>query len=357
MNTEILDAPTSQVAAYVPFYSELAKLEEDNTKLTFDYESKKGNAEARSHVYKLRQSKGALERTRKSEKSESLRIGKAIDSEAQALEARIEAMIKVHQDEIDKIEQREKDRITALQKRLSEITPGIVQFTSSDEVRKNIARVEAISIASGWEEFVEQAASTKEMVLARLAIELDSVIKREAEATELARLRAETVAREQADRDAAIVRAAEERVKAEAERKAQDTAVAQAKAIRDSEAKAAQEREAAARRELELRLAAEQAERRRVESEQRAEQDRKDAISRSEKQAADAVLAEKARVEAAARAKAAETAKREANRAHKAHINRAAMDALIAGGVPEDCAKQCITLIASGKVPSIAISY
>lgn len=57
---EIFDAALTQVTAYQPFYAELATLEEDNKKITFDYESKKGNAEARSHVYKLRQSKGAL---------------------------------------------------------------------------------------------------------------------------------------------------------------------------------------------------------------------------------------------------------------------------------------------------------
>ena len=68
MTTEILDAPKSAVAAYQPFYAQLAELETNNARLVFDYESKKGNKEARSHVNTLRLTKGALERVRKAEK-------------------------------------------------------------------------------------------------------------------------------------------------------------------------------------------------------------------------------------------------------------------------------------------------
>lgn len=372
---ELIDAQTTQVAAYQPFYAELAKLEQDNSALVFNYESPKGNKEARSHVHSLRKTKGALEKVRKEAKAESLRIGRAVDSEAQAIESRIEAMIAVHQAEIDKIEQREKDRVTALQKRLEAITPGIVAYDSSAAVRSDMDRVAAIEIGADWQEFMAQAATTKESVLARLAGELDAAVKREAEAVELARLRAETLAREQADRDAAIAKVAAEQAQREAEAKAAAAAEAARKAIEAERAEAQRkedaaalalkqereralaEQEAAALRESQLKIQAQQAEQRRIAAEQQAEQDRKDAIARAEKQAADAVKAEQERAAAAKRAEEAETAKRERNRAHKAAINRAALESLIAAGVPEDCAKQCITAIAQGKVENVSISY
>lgn len=372
---ELIDKQESVVAAYEPFYAELAKLESDNAALVFNYETPKGNKEARSHVFSLRKTKGALERVRKEAKAEALRIGRAVDSEANAIESRIEAMITVHQTEIDKIERREKDRVSALQARLAAITPGIVAYESSTAVRVDIARVVAVEIGSDWEEFMAQAATTKESVLARLAGELDAAIKREEEAAELARLRAETAAREQADRDAAIARSAAEKAQREAEEKAVAEAAKAAKAIADAKAEADRkeaaaalalkqereralaEQEAAALRESQLKIQAQQAEQRRIAAEQQAAQDRKDAIARAERQAADAVKAEQERAAAVKRAEDAETAKRERNRAHKAAINRAAMDSLIAAGVPEDCAKKCVTAIAQGKVEHVSISY
>lgn len=56
-------------------------------------------------------------------------------------------------------------------------------------------------------------------------------------------------------------------------------------------------------------------------------------------------------------AAAAEAARREEDMAHKAAINRAALDAFVQGGMPEDCAKQAIKLIAKGQIPNIRITY
>lgn len=354
---EIFDAALTQVTAYQPFYAELATLEEDNKKITFDYESKKGNAEARSHVYKLRQSKGALERTRKAEKAESLRIGKAIDSEAAALEIRIEAMIKVHQAKLDEIEQREADRVAAQKERVQWFGMMGADAVTSAELSQAIERIESEVIGDDYEEFKADALILKDTSLQALRTRRFDAIRKEEEAAELERLRAESKAREQADRDAAIAKAAEDRAKAEAAAEAQRVAAEQAKAIQDAENKAKAEREAGERRELELKLAAENAERRRVEQEQRAEQERKEAIARAEQQAAAAVEAEKQRVAAAQAAEAAEQAKRERNRAHKAKINSAALAAFVAGGMTEECAKLAVTLIASGKIPAVAIAY
>ena len=359
MSIELLDAPKTAVAQYVPFYAQLAELEDSNSKLTFDYESKKGNKEARSHVNTLRLTKGALERTRKEAKEDSLKIGRAIDSEAKEICVRIEAMITVHQQALDAIEKRDADRITAIQNRIGAIECAVpmLEMIGSEDLAAGIAELELVAIDDTFAEFAAVAAKAKDACLIRLRDHLVIVKAQEAEAAELARLRAEAAARAQKDHDDAIAKAAEERTKAAAEAQAKQSAEAAAQAIAAAENKAKAEREAGERRELELKLQAENAERRRVEQENAAAQEKIDAAARAERQAAEAVQREQERVAAAARAEAAELAKREASKAHKTKINRAALAALVEGGMTEECAKQCVTLIASGKVPAISINY
>lgn len=251
---------------------------------------------------------------------------------------------------------------------------------------ESIASVEAIHMGDHWEEFKADAAQTKESALTKLRAALAARQQYEAQQAELVRLRAEAEAQAQRERDAQIAREAEERARREAEQRAQAERDAAAK--REAEAKAA-----ADRRELELKLAAEQSERaaaqaarEKIESEQRAAQQKiddelrhKQAIAQAE---ADRVAAEqraeqerinsdRRQAEAAERARLAEIARanaaadeinrqaaaREADKAHKAKINRAALDAFIAGGMPVECAKQAVTLIAQRKIPAIAITY
>ncbi|MGI4717241.1 MAG: hypothetical protein ACRYGO_07450 [Janthinobacterium lividum] len=354
---EVLHREESAVAEYRPFYAQLSELEQKNATLVFDYESPKGNKEARSHINTLRLTKGALERTRKAAKEESLRIGRAIDAEAKEINARIEAMITVHQDAVDAIEQREKQRVAGLAERLANLRNTGASAIDAVDLSVAIADLEPVVIGADWEEFKPQALEAKDQVLQALRRRLAERVEFELREAELARLRAEAVERERLEREAALVRAAEDRARAEAARAAQE-----------AEARAAAEREAAARRELELKLAAESAERRRVEAEQRAEQERieaaaraereaKEAAERAERQAAEAVRREQDCVAAQKVAEAAEQARREKDKKHKAAINRAALAALVAGGLSEECAKQCVTLIASGKVPAVSIAY
>lgn len=382
---ELIDKVESAVAEYQPFYAQLAEMEVDNTKLVFDYESKKGNKEARSHVFKLRQTKGALETVRKQVKADILVKGRAIDSEKAEIEARINAMIQVHQVKLDEIEQREKDRIADIQSRIADIA-NVIDSRASVDLRERIAFIETVAIDGSLGELVADAARAKDASLTKYRAMLADAEQAEAQAAELARLRAEAAERERKEREEAIARAAVEKAQAEAAAKAERERQEAARQIAEAEARAKAEREAAARRELELKLAAEAAERRRVEAEQRAaqaakdaeqaakdaelraEQDRIESIARAERvakeaadraarEAAEAVQREKDRVAALKRAEEAEQAKREANKAHKAKINRAALAALVEGGLSEECAKQCVTLIAGGKVPAVSINY
>ena len=168
----------------------------------------------------------------------------------------------------------------------------------------------------------------------------------EAEQAELAQHRVEAAAREQRDREERIAREAAEQAQRAADAKAQ--AEREAVIRREQEAKAAAER-----RELELKLTAERAEREKAEAIQREQQAKAD----SERRAAEAVEAEKRRVAAQAAAEAAEVKRRERDKAHKTSINRAALEAFVAGGMTEECAKLAVTLIAKKTIPAISIAY
>ena len=157
----------------------------------------------------------------------------------------------------------------------------------------------------------------------------------------------------------------EERIKREAEEKAR----------READEAAKREIEAAAAREREALLAKELAERERIESEQRAEREKKEALAKAERERIaaeekaqrekeEAIQRERAAAEAREQARLAEEkrikdeeARRAADKEHRKTINNKALQDLIAAGVPEECAKLCITAIAKGNITAISINY
>jgi hypothetical protein len=227
-----------------------------------------------------------------------------------------------------------------------------------------IQDLDSTEIGEEWEEFEEEAHRAKASSLTMLRTALAKQEQIEAEQAELAWLRAEAEARAKADHEAAIAREAVERAQREAEKKAQAERDAAAKREQDLKDQAAAQERAAENQRLQLKLqteqaerAAEQAEASRVAAEQRAEQQRIDALARQERAVEQARLDELARQQAAAAELVRQEKLREADKAHKATINRAALAAFIAGGMPEACAKQAVMLIAQRKIPSVSISY
>ena len=249
------------------------------------------------------------------------------------------------------------------------------EVPTAAHVANVIADLEIVAIDDSWQEFLPEAAQAKDQVLARLRALLADRIKHEAELAEIAKFNAEKAIREQQERDAAIAKAAAEQAQRDAEAKAEaerNAAAAREQALKDQAAaqqraaeQAARDAEAAAENQrLQLRLQAEQAQRQAAETEanrlaaiQQAEQDRIAAEQRQAEAVERARLAEIARANAAADEIIRQQNAREADLEHKKSINRAALEAFMAGGMPEDCAKQAVTLIAQRKIPAVAISY
>jgi hypothetical protein len=238
-----------------------------------------------------------------------------------------------------------------------------------------ISDLELVALGDSWEEFLAEAAQAKDQALISLRSQLAQRQVEEAQQAELVRLRADAEARAKADHEAAIAREAAERAQREADERAAAERAAAAKREQDlldqaaahqrAAEQAARDAEAVAERQrLQLQLQAEQSERAaaqakadKIAAEQRAEQNRIDAEARQAKAVEQARLDELARQKAAADEILRQERLREADKAHKMKINRAALDAFVAGGMPEECAKQAVILIAQRKIPSVSISY
>ncbi|MFJ2336963.1 hypothetical protein ACIOMP_08880 [Pseudomonas protegens] len=326
---------------------------------TPDISTRKGRDAIASMAYKVARSKTALDEFGKKLVADLKEVPKKIDAERKRVRDTLEAWQEEVRRPLNEWQAAEDARVDRHNDGIESIK-ALARFEeppAASHITQVIADLEVLAIDDSWEEFLPEAVQAKDQTLIALRGLLVKRQKEEAEQAELIRLRAEAEAREQKEREERIAREAAERARLEAEQTAQ--AEREAVMRREQEAKAAAEH-----RELQLKLQAEQAERARaqaeadrVAAEQRAEQERKDAARRAEAAAEQARLEERRRADAAAAEIVRQQEARERDEAHRRSINRAALDAFIAEGMPEECAKQAITLIAQRKIPNIAISY
>lgn len=325
----------------------LAKIREEIDGFVPDVSTRKGRDAIASIAYKVARSKTALDNVGKELVAELKEVPKKIDAERKRMRDLLDGWQEEVRRPLTEWEEAEEARKAKHQAGIDQINLRLeCRDLDSAELKSNIAWLEGMAIGAEWEEFETEAARAKDKALSALRDALVVREKYEAEQAELERLRAEAAAREQKEREERIAREAAEAERLTAERRAQEERDAAAR--REAEAKAAAER-----RELELKLAAERAEREALEATQRAEHAERDAQARADAAAAaerQRQADEQARIER-------EAAAREANKAHQKAINNEALAAFIAGGMPEECAKQAITLIAKRCIPHITISY
>lgn len=326
-----------------------AEVEAKVAGVVYDMSTKKGREQCASDAYKVARSKQAVEKLGAKLSAEYKEIPKKIDASRRRIKERFDALQEQIRQPLNEWEAADQQRIDAHKQAIDHMRAMVVTIegATAEDLRSRIEQVEATSLgAEFWEEFETEAARTKDATLTTLRNALAAREKYEAEQAELARLRAEAEERRKRDEEDRIAREAAERATLEAEAKAQA------------------EREAAARREAEAKEAAEQAEREKLEAierqkqaEARAEAEKLAAEQRAKEAAEAARQAEIERQEREKAAAEAEQRRREADREHRATINRTALQAFIDGGMPEACAKQAVTLIAKGAVPNVRIEY
>lgn len=343
-----------------------------------DVKTKKGQAAYRSIAYSLAGSKTKLDDLGKELVAELKDVPKKIDAERK----RVRELLGAWQEEVrrpltewEAAEANKKREIEAWVGELR-LDPQIISVADSDYLKISIGAFENLVIDGEWlGDYEAEALRLKADTLAALRAALEKRQQYEAEQAELVRLRAEAEAQAQRDRDAEIARVAAEQARIQAEQRAQaerDAAARREQELLDQAAaaqrateQAARDAEAAAERQrlqLELqaeqaRAAAAQAEASRVAAEQRAEQERLNSIRRQEEAVERARLAEVARANAAADEILCQQQAREADKAHKGAIYKAAKEAFIQHGMTEECARLAVKLVASGLIPSMSIQY
>lgn len=314
METIEIDTTTEQgLAAYEPFRAQLAEMKAANANAVFHYETPKGNAAARSHIYGIRKVRAALESARKEAKAFFLEQGRKVDSEAKEIQAELDAMIAVHEAPLLEIEEREKARVAAIRERIA----VIVDFQSVGEqnpakaLQDSLVTLLGIVVDETFEEFKAEATGHHAASVKHLTAAIEVAEKREAEAAELERLRQAELARQQKEREDRIAAEAAEKARIEAERVAAEAA-AKAEAEARAREKALKDEAAAVK----------------------AEQDR---------QAAEAARIERERLA------------READKKHRAEVIAAAEDAL--REIVGSDAEAVVFAIVSGKVPNVKVVF
>lgn len=322
-----------------------------------DLTTRKGRERIASLAAAVSRSKTAVEKPGRDYLRRIKEVPKVIEAELREFVQQMDALRDEVRAPLNEWEAQEQARVDRLKAQVAKLADTNLAGMTAEDIAASIHNLDSHVIDARYEEFESEAHRVKAASLATLREALAVRQKHEAEQAELERLRAEAAQREQKEREERIAREA-----AEAERLA-------------AEQRAQAERDAAARREADALAAAEQsrlnaelAEQRRVAAEQQAELDRQAAVER-ERIAAE--QAEQRRIQAAEQAAAAERQRqadeqarierearaREADIAHKKTVNNEALAAFIAGGMPEECAKQAVTLIAQRRIPHIAISY
>lgn len=307
-----------------------------------DLSTKKGRDRVASLAAKVSKSKVAVEKPGREYLKRLKEMPKVVEAELRGFATDMDALRDEVRKPLTDWEAAEAARVAEHKSGLESLRNTDTTDASAAMIKSLIADMEAEEIGPDWEEFEAEAHRVKAASLATLREALAKREQYEAEQAELERLLAEREAQAQREREAQLVREAEDRARREAEQAAQ--AEREAVIRREAEAKA---------RELYLKQQAEAAEREKAVAEQRAMQAEIDAKAKAEQAAA----AERQRYLDEQREAAKAAALREADQANRAAVNRAALDAFIAGGLPEECAKQAVILIAKKQIPNITISY
>lgn len=354
MSTELVVIPKESaldvfttVAGLDPY---LAQVRAEIDAFTPNLATKKGRDEVASLAYKVAKIKTYLDGVGKDLADVQKEIPKKIDAERKRVRETLDAWKDEVRKPLTEWEEAEEKRVATIKETLAEwqgIADDRHYGRSIDDIRRKLREIADSEVSEGrFGEYLDAAIALKDKAILSLGVGLEAAEKREAEALELEKLRAEKAARDKADAEERAKKEAEERqarIEREKVQAAQEAAEREKKA---SEAREKAQAEAAEKREAQLKAQAEQAERAAKEAQERAARAEVEARERMEREA-----------KAKEQAEAAEQAKRDKDKAHKARVNNAAREAFIQGGLSEADARTAVLLIAKGSIPSVSIKY
>ncbi|UTD55913.1 coiled-coil domain-containing protein [Halomonas sp. MS1] len=311
-------------------------------------DTKKGRDAYASMAFKIARSKTTIDNIGKELVDDLKQLPKTIDAERKRWRDQLDEWRDEARGPLNQWEAAEEARKAKHQAEIHQLRQSAELFNevTSQEIDVRISQLEAVEIGEAFEEYEAEAHRVKAAGLSTLKTALDRQKKYEADQAELERMRQEAAEREQKEREERIAREAEERARREAEEKAR--AEREAVARREQEA-----RDEAARKEREYQEGIAKAQREAEAEKQRIEHEHR---RMEEERIAEQKRQEQARLDAERRERE-EVERRQADVEHRRRINQTAMQAMIDGGMPEQCAKDAVTLIIQGKVPNISINY
>jgi hypothetical protein len=233
------------ISQYEALTSDIEIAKQGAIAVVFDYEDPKGDKAARSYIAGLRKIRSRIESARKEAKSYALEYGRAVDAQAKALEAEILGLIEPHQQALDAIAQREKDRVAAHEEQLRLISGMVQSAMVADQpaatIREAITWLQVCPTGE-MEEFEQQANAEIDNGLRILEALHTAALEREKrealEAAEAQRLAEQEQARLKAEAEARQAEAVERARQEAATQAARQVADAERRA-KDSEARAA----------------------------------------------------------------------------------------------------------------------
>lgn len=314
-----------------------------------DVSTKKGRDEIASLAYKVARTKTTLDKQGKDLTEEWRSNTTKVNATRNKIKERLEQLQATVRQPLDAWEAAEEARVEGHQSKLDLLLSFITTPLGlpSGDLKGLLNVVEETIVDASWEEFEDRAALAKQDSTTALTRLIETAEKQEADAAELAVLRA---AQAERDRLEAERLAAEEAARAEAVRiEREKLAEQQRKDELERVEKAAAERAA---REAEERIAA--AEREAAEAKERAEREIKQAKAKA---LADAQAREQA--EAAVRAaEEAEQRRRDEDKQHRKAVNNAIVAELVeCSGITTDQAHAIVGHLVRGLVPNVTLQY
>lgn len=315
----------------------LSKIKKEIDAFVPDISTEEGRREIASIAHKVAKSKTYLDAVGKDLVSDLKKKPKLIDAERKRIRDTLDLWKDRVRRPLTDWENIEKERKQRHSDRLIEMEaiPERTEDKSSDEITALISRLETMTTDYDWEEFENRASQTKERLMLILDQKLNRRIKYEAEQIELEKLRRERAEIEQKNREAQIAQEAVEREK------------------REAADKIAAERRAAEKLEQELQRQKDLADRERRAAEEREHKSK----LKAEQEKADAIRLERERAESEKIRQDEMERARQADKAHRAKVNRQALSLLEEHGVDRVTGMRVVTLAAKGSLGPLEIRY
>lgn len=314
-----------------------------------DVSTDKGRKAIASLAYKIARTKTAIDAAGKELNDEARQKINAVDAERRAVREHFDALSAKVRQPLTEWEEAEEKRVEFIDNMIAMFRSARIVEMGEDAASIRARGVEIFQTvldAETFQERLDEAQREKDETVGVLKSAMDRAVQSEKEAEELARLRAENEAREQAEREKAEADRIE-RERIEAERRAEDARADAEKAEAERVARA--EQEAADHARIQAEEAAE-AERQRVQREH-------DAALTAEREAREKAEAEAQAERDRIAAEQAEAAAREKDKKHRTAVMSAAKEAIMTCGVDEETARKIVLLIRSGEVPKVKMEF